>query len=240
MSEVAQQTVRIGTRADEIEVVGRADGAVRPIAVPEGVTKGAFFRVVAAYDALFRAAGARPEVSEIRKLVPQLTKKAIGQVIVTDSFVEAMEARGIGFVAEEGLSPQQAAVLNVLEDFSDTRSLTSKLKSAGVSRAQYNAWLKDPLFHDLYEKRVESHLKDSHLAALGTIMSAAENGDVKAAEKVLEINGRYSPQNAELQNARAVVQSLVEAIQRHVSDPETVQAIISDVTMAQQVSRLTA
>lgn len=238
--KAVEQMVRLGTRADEIQVVGRADGAVRPIAVPRGVTRGAFYRVVSAYDAAWRALGSRPEVKDVQKLVPQLTKKSVTAVLATDEFAEAMELRGIGFAAEQGLSPQQAAVLNVLENFSDTRALTTKLKDAGVSRPQFNAWLKDPLFRDLYEKRIESHLRDAHLSALGTIMSAAENGDVKAAEKVLEINGRYSPANAELQNARAVVQALVEAIQRHVDDPETVRAIISEVSMAQQVSRITA
>ena len=39
---------------------------------------------------------------------------------------------------------------------------------------------------------------------------------------------------------RAVVQALVEAIQRHVKDEETMQAIIGEVSLAQQVARLSA
>lgn len=238
-AEVEQLGVFVGMHADEIRVVGRTDGAVRPISVPEGVTKGLFFRIVSTYDTLFRAKGVRPDVPQVMKAA-NASRKVVSKVISTEEFAEAMKLRGIGFIAENGLSPQQSAVLNVLEDFSDGRTLSAKLKSAGVQRVQFNAWLKDPLFRDLYEQRVESHLRDAHLSALGTIMSAAENGDVKAAEKVLEINGRYNPQNVELQNARAVVQALVEAIQRHVTDPEVVQAIIAEVSLAQQVSRITA
>lgn len=236
----SDEVVLMGTHAAEIQVVGRADGAVRPIAVPEGVTKGTFFRVVAAYDVAFRAAGVLPEVGDVRKLLPQMKKSTISAVLATQEFAEAMELRGVGFTATKGLSPQQAAVLNVLENFSDTRSLTAKLKDAGVSRTQFNGWLRDPLFHELYEKRIESHLRGAHLPALSTLMQAAENGDTAAAMRVLEINGRYNTQNAELQNARAVVQSMVEAIQRHVKDPEVLQAIISDVSLAQQVSRISS
>lgn len=234
------ETVQMGTTASEIQVVGRADGAVRPIAVPEGVTKGVFHRVVAAYDALFRSTGTLPDAAAVRKLLPTTKKGAISKVLATEEFAAAMKLRGVGFVAEQGLSPQQSATLNMLENFGDSRTLSTKLKDVGVSRTQFNAWLKDPLFRDLYERRIESHFKDAHLMALSTIISNAEGGDQRAAEKVLEINGRYAPQNAELQNARAVVQQLVEAIQRHVKDEEIVRAIIDDVSLAQQVSRITA
>ena len=231
--------VLMGTRAAEIQVVGRTDGSVRPITVPEGVTKGAFFRTVGAYDALFRANGSLPDAADVRRLLPDMKKSTISTVLATEEFAEAMKLRGVGFAAERGLDPQQAAVLNMLENFSDTRNLTNRLKDVGVSRPQFNGWLNDPLFRDLYEKRIEHHLKDAHLMALSTIMTNAENGSQQAAEKLLEINGRYAPQNAELQNARAVVQALVEAIQMHVKDPEAVQAIISQVSMAQQMSRIT-
>lgn len=236
----SSDVVLMGTHAAEIQVVGRADQSVRPIAVPEGVTKGLFYKVVAAYDSLFRAGGVRPDVRDVVRLIPNTKRGAVSKVLLTAEFAEAMSLRGIGFIETDGLAPQQSAVLNILEDFSDARSLTAKLKSAGVSRTQFNGWLKDPLFRDLYEKRIESQLRDAHLPALSTLMTASENGDAKAAEKILEINGRYSTQNAELQNARAVVQSLVEAIQKHVTDPETVQKIIAEVSLAQQVSRITA
>lgn len=235
----SSEMVQIGTSAAEIQVIGRADGSVRPIAVPTGVTKGVFYKVVSAYDALFRAGGMRPDVRDVQRVLPKVSNKTISAVLLTSEFADAMELRGVGFAAENGLSPQQAAVLNVLENFSDGRSVTAKLRDAGVSRTQFNGWMKDPLFRDLYEKRIESHLKDAHLGALSTLISASENGDTRAAEKVLEINGRYSPQNAELQNARAVIQAMVESIQRHVKDDDVVEKIIADVSLAQQVSRIT-
>lgn len=238
-STAVEQTVRPGSRASEIQVVGRTDGAVRPIAVPQGVTKGMFFLVVATYDAAFRSKGSLPTVNDVLKMQPNLKKSIISTVIATEEFAEAMELRGVGFSATDGLSPQQLAVLNVLENFSDGRSLTAKLKDAGVTRTQFNGWLKDPLFRQLYEHRVESHLKDAHLPALTTLMSAAENGDTRAAEKILEINGRYNPQNAELQNARVVVQALVEALQKY-APADVVEKVIAEVSMAQQVARITA
>lgn len=235
----SDEVVLMGANAAEIRVVGRADNSVRPIAVPENVTKGVFYKVVSAYDALFRARGSLPEVAEVKRLLPSVQTSSISAVLLTEEFAEAMKLRGVGFTTQSGLSIQQSAVLNVLENFSDGRTLTAKLKETGVSRTQFNGWLRDPLFRDFYENRVENHLKDAHLTALTTIISNAENGDQRAAEKVLEINGRYAPQNAELQSARAVVQALVEAIQRHVQDKDVVEAIIKEVSLAQQMSRIT-
>lgn len=234
------EVVLVGTHATEIQVVGRADGAVRPIAVPDGVTKGVFYRVVAAYDAQFRATGKIPELADVKRLLPTTNSKAVSAVLKTEEFAEALKLRGISFIPADGLSPQQSAVLNILENFSDGRSITAKLKDAGVSRTQFNGWLKDPLFYKLYDDRVESHLRTAHLPALSTIMAAAENGDVKAAERILEINGRYNPQNAELQNARVVVSAIVDAIQKHVPDPEVQRKIFDEVNMARQVAKLTA
>jgi hypothetical protein len=233
-----KEMVTLGGNANEIQVVGRTDGSVRPIAVPDGVTKGTFYRAVAAYDAAFRTKGAQPEVDDVMLLAPRMTKKQLASVMGTESFKQAMLLRGIGSIQNDGLTIQQAAVLNILEDFSDPRTLSAKLKSAGVPRAAYNAWLKDPIFARMYEQRIESHLRQAHLSALSTIMTIAENGDLRAAEKVLEINGRYNPQAVELQNARAVVQSLVESMQRHIKDPAVLKAIIDEVGMARQVARL--
>ena len=231
--------VMLGDRRSEIKVVGRTDGAVRPIAVPAGITQTVFYRVVAAFDAAFRVSGQKPSIAEVQKLIPKTSPFAIKQAIASPSFVEAMEARGVGWVAEDGLSPQQAATLNILEDFSDSRKLSSKLKAVGVTRVQFNGWLRDPVFRRMYEDRVEGHLRDAQITALATIMQNAENGDQKAAEKVLEIGGRYNPQAQDLQNARTIVQSLVESVQRHVKDEATIKAIIADVAMAQQMIRLT-
>lgn len=236
---MSSEFVALGDNVSEIKVVGRATGEIRPIGVPDGVTQRTFYRVVGAFDAVFRAKGAKPTVEDVVRYTPGLTTKLVKEVIATPQFVEAMRLRGVGFVQEDGLSPQQSATLNILEDFSDTRKLSAKLKAVGVTRTQFNGWLKDPVFRTLYEQRIEDHLKDAHLAALSTIMTNAESGDQKAAEKVLEITGRYNPQNVELQHARAVVTSMVEAIQRHVKDEEVIKAIVSDVEMAQQVARLT-
>lgn len=233
------EVVALGDHKSEIAVVGRMDGAVRPIAVPDGLTKQTFYQIVGAYDTLFRTKGVAPTQVEVQRLIPKIAGRAIRTALAADSFREAMRLRGVGLIETEGLSAQQSATLNILEDFSDVRTLTAKLKAVGATRTQYNAWLKDPLFRKFYESRIESHLRDSHLMALSTIISNAENGDQKAAEKLLEINGRYNPQNAELQNARAVVGAMVEALQRHVKDPEVLKKIIDDVKMAQQLAQIT-
>ena len=236
---VTDELVALGDNVSEIKVVGRTSGEVRPIAVPDGMTQGTFYRVVAAFDAAFRQLGTKPSIAQVKMLLPKMSEATIRSAIATESFAEAMRLRGIGFVSEDGLSPQQSATLNILEDFSDTRKLTVKLRAVGVTRTQFNGWLKDPIFRQLYEDRIEGHLRDAHLGALSTIMTNSENGDQRAAEKVLEITGRYNPQLLELQHARAVVQSLVEAMQKYIKDDEVLKAIISEVEMAQQVARIT-
>jgi hypothetical protein len=60
----------------------------------------------------------------------------------------------------------------------------------------------------------------------------AAAGEDRAIDKVLEITGRWNPNAKSVEDARVVVMTLLEAIIKHVPDPEARKAIMSEVSLA--------
>jgi hypothetical protein len=54
--------------------------------------------------------------------------------------------------------------------------------------------------------------------AINRLVSAADAGDLRAIEKILEVSGRWNPQQQEVANARTVVLTVMEVIQEELSD----------------------
>ena len=218
--------------------VREQDGRYRPVPTPVGYSDHAFRNVVAATDTLFRLNGKFPSVSEVQKLWPKATAQTISGLFLTDEFKQAMEYRGVTADVDSGLSMEQQMVLLKLTDFTDRRSTTAKLKDMGVPMPRYQAWMKQPLFAEMYRQRTEDQFKDASTLALNKLMANMEMGDQRAVEKVLEITGRYNPANQQLEDVRTILVRIVEAIIRNVPDPEQRRAIMNDissVTMSYEV-----
>jgi hypothetical protein len=98
--------------------------------------------------------------------------------------------------------------------------------------------MKNPLYAESYRERTESQFKDAVPTAMNALLSNVEKGDQRAIEKVLEITGRYNPNQRELENARVVIVTLVEALQKHVKDPSVMQAILDEVNNKTSVAAL--
>jgi len=148
-----------------------------------------------------------------------------------ETFLYSMSQRGIrvprvGEVSE--LSEIQLAAILSIADFRDRRSQTAKLKSLKVTTTMWNGWMNEPLFKDYFLKLTESRFQDSLDIAYEGLTKSMMNGDLSSVKFYLELTGRYGPQNETQKNISTIVAQIVETIQYHVKDIDTVRAIKND------------
>lgn len=126
------------------------------------------------------------------------------------------------------LSAEQLAAANLLLDFSDHRSQAAKLKSLGIPTTKYQNWLRIPAFQEYITYRAEYLLNSSTHEAHTALLKNVQRGNQKAIEFLYEITGRYSRSTQSTQDLALLMVRLVEVIQRHVKDPETIRAIAQE------------
>lgn len=229
--------IELGVQIGTLDV--RApDGRVRQVRIPEGVDPVVFRNVVSATDTAFRTIGYMPKLNDAFKVFPKIPKATYARVWKLPEFQEALEARGVQVDPDAGLHPLQQAALIAITDFSSTKTLKAKLESVGATLSQHQAWMRNPLYAEAYRVRTEEQFKDAVPTAMNALLSNVEKGDQRAIEKVLEITGRYNPNQRELENARVVIVTLVEALQKHVKDPAVMQAILDEVNNKTSVAAL--
>jgi len=207
------------------------DGSTRNIATPEGFTDTAFRGTLAAFHTAYLRNGHIPSVGDVHELWPKLSKKVISGVMSTLEFREAVNHRGIQWDAKDGLSMEQQTVLLKLSDPFDRRGLASKLKDLSVPMARFQAWLKQPLFNELYNQHTKANYEEALPAIRQRLIGNAEAGDQRAIELVFAMTGEWNPNQQHLEDARTIVLKVVEAIIKHVKDVKTREAILSDVSM---------
>lgn len=207
------------------------DGTTKNIATPEGFTDTAFRGTLAAFHTAYLRHGMLPSVDDVHKLWPKLTKKVISGIFGTLEFREALHHRGIQWDPKDGLSMEQQTVLLKLSDPFDRRGLASKLKDLGVPMARFQAWLKQPLYNELYNQHTKANYAEALPAIRQRLIGNAEAGDQRAIELVFAMTGEWNPQQQHLEDARTIVLKVVEAIIKHVKDVKTREAILSDVSM---------
>lgn len=134
------------------------------------------------------------------------------------------------------LTPQQVAVINCITDFRDPRSVEKRLKEMGVPVLKYRGWLSNPSFKNYLisraDKSIIGHIPEVHRR----VVQMAEQGDNKAQKLFYELSGRItrapkvdlSTHHTTNINQSEVFVKLVEAVQRHVRDPEILAAIAKD------------
>jgi hypothetical protein len=206
-------------------------GSTKHIATPDGYTDTAFRGTLAAFHTAYMRNGKRPSVDEVHELWPKLSKKTISGIVGTLEFGEALAHRGIHWDAKDGLSMEQQTVLLKLSDPFDRRGLASKLKDLGVPMPRFQAWLKQPLFSELYNQHTRNNYEEALPAIRQRLIGNAEAGDQRAIELVFAMTGEWNPNQQHLEDARTIVLKVVEAIIRHVKDAKTREAILSDVSM---------
>lgn len=172
-------------------------------------------------------------------IAEQFTDVSLTGLYNSAEFCAALERRGIpnpkppktiqGPVGV--LTAQQLLVANTMLDFRDTRSNKNKLKDLECDTQTYQTWLKDPAFSNYIQTRAEQLLGESGHEVNLALIQRAGTGDTNAMRLYYGITGRYSerPDNSAIDVALVLIKVL-EVIQRHISDAETLEAIAGDLS----------
>lgn len=141
----------------------------------------------------------------------------------------ALRSRGI--ISEPNLLlPEQIATISVLTNFADGRSQDAKLASLGVSVEQYNGWLNQAEFRRRLEASADEVMTKIYPTAMDSFAKQIKAGNMRAIEKYFEMTGRA--QTPEMVNMQKVARAMIEAVQRHVKDPELLKTIAADIDLA--------
>jgi hypothetical protein len=129
----------------------------------------------------------------------------------------------------DGLTNEQVAAIITMVNFDDKRPRATKLKEMGISVVKWNGWMKERAFVDYLQDLSSRHFQDALDKAHEGLMRSVERGDTNAIKLYMELTGRHTPggvgSGATAENVKIILQRVVEVIQRHVKDPETLRAI---------------
>ena len=160
--------------------------------------------------------------------VPILT-----QLLATAKFRTALEARGIPAEVPVGITAEQAYALTVMTDQSMSLDPFQRLKKLGISWAQWQGWVKQPMFSRIYSKTSEDLLRSSVPAALTALSNRAQAGNNDAIKYLLAITGYYDPSaKGSTGEYERVISAMIDAVEKHVEDPEALKKISAAVSEA--------
>lgn len=215
-------------------VIRNTDGRVQVQNVPKGISPDTFRHVLSAVDVHYNSTGIYPTPRQAQTYFPSVPLPTYGRVMASQEFEDACVKRGIHSERVNGLTDQQAFALTVLSDFTDKRSTARRLADIGVPLAQYRAWMRQPLFSRLHNERAEQNAADVVPVALNRLVGNIEDGDQRAIEFGLRMTGRYDPTQAEAQNARAIIVTVMELVMQH-ADEETQKKILDGIEKKMQM-----
>lgn len=215
------------------ELVIKHDGRVHRSPVPDGFSPGMFRHIIAAVDLLYRRNGAIPTINEVMASWEGFDKATVSKAWSTPEFKEALSIRGIELDIRQGLSAEQLYCIQILSDPSDRRSNKARLESVGVPIGKYRAWMRNPVFARALSDQAEQNLGDGVSTAINRLLAAGDAGEPWAVNKILEISGRWNPNQQELQNARTVVLTVMEVLQSKIKDKELLREIVDEVRSRQ-------
>lgn len=145
---------------------------------------------------------------------------------------EALDRRGLpwktsGHTNSAELTPTQVAVAIAVTNFADPRPPDQKLDDLGILPDQYRAWLNDPTFHAFVNQLADRNLDNVRPDAITEFTKLVRQGDLAAIKYYFEITGQFKQQS--VTNIQALIQKLIEAVQRHVKDPQILAAIAQEI-----------
>lgn len=148
----------------------------------------------------------------------------------------SLERRGLTVPAEESDLPTGLSKLQVIAalkylDMEDKRSLSTKLKEVGVTTTQWYGWMKSQRFKNFVLDNSAVDFEEALHEAQQGLRRAMERGETTAIKFYYELTKRYNSNEGEIGNLKVVIAQILEAVQRHVTDPETMQLIANDFGM---------
>ena len=144
-------------------------------------------------------------------------------------YEDCLKARGITR-SSESLDARQVAAISMITNFSDTRSTDVKLAAIGVSPEELNGWYSNPFFKNELAARADATLENIYPEAQAQLARQIKKGSFPALKFYYEITGRA--QSPETVNIKLAMIRMLEAVQKHVKDPEVIAAISREMTGA--------
>jgi hypothetical protein len=181
--------------------------------------------------------GKCPDNDEIAAYITSLKK--FGDVIEEEVselrndhlFKESMRVRGIELTNDpmaKSLTPRQMAAAAVMLNLVDRRSDEKKLRDLGISTEEYATWMQNDTFATYMQGRAEKLIDNStHEAHMG-LLKAIRGGNIQAVKLHYELTGRYNPDQDNAVNVRVMLGRIIEIIQKHVKDPNTLTAMATE------------
>jgi hypothetical protein len=172
-----------------------------------------------------------PTVGEVAKFLDK-TETEVNFWLTRKPVQKALDARGITWRqhSQTELTATQVAAAVTLMNFADTRTREQKLDQLGINPATYYAWLNDPQFKTLVERLADQNLSNIRPAAIGEFTKKINQGDWGAIKYWFETTGELH-QN-DMPKSEVLLRMIVEIVQRHVKDPNTILAIAQDIKLA--------
>lgn len=156
--------------------------------------------------------------------------------------VEAFDKRGIPWEtataaqAASYLSPIQIATAVTVANFADVRPVAAKIEQLGVNPSQYYAWLKNPTYQSFVNELADQALDNVRPEAIAAFAQLLRDGDVRALKMYFEMTGQFNDNNAQYQNLKLTLQRVVEAVAKHVQDPDILSRISAEVGLVAPVA----
>lgn len=195
--------------------------------------------VVSFIERYHAVSGVAPEDNEIIEYVNSFSEANNTDISQDDLdalkgdflFKESMRVRGIILDTSnlaKNLTPKQMAAVASMLNLIDKRSDEKKLRDLGITAEEWGTWMQNDKFAAYVTGRAEKLIANStHEAHMG-LMKAIRGGNTKAIELHYKLTGRFDPdKDAEL-NVRVILGRVLEVIQRHVKDPNTLNALGAD------------
>lgn len=146
-------------------------------------------------------------------------------------FQESMRVRGI--IVDQGsvnknLTPRQMAAVSVMLNLIDKRSDEKKLRDIGVTTEEWATWSLNDKFAAYVNGRTEKMVMNTTGEAHLGMLKAMRAGNLQAIQLHHKLTGRYDPDADAAVNVRVILGRVLEVIQKHVKDPNTLQALGTD------------
>lgn len=139
---------------------------------------------------------------------------------------ECLKNRGIS-QNETFFTEKQVAAISLITNFTDKRSVNAKLAGIGVTPEMYQGWLSNNAFKRELQSRADEVLDNVYPEAQTALANKVRSGDVPALKFYYEITGRAS--SPEAINLKLVMAKMLEAIEKHVKDPEIKMLISQEI-----------
>ncbi|MFE1145208.1 phBC6A51 family helix-turn-helix protein [Streptomyces rochei] len=180
------------------------------------------------FERIHSVTGALPSdddtIKYLNLLKHDVSLKDLDKLKENKLFVASMDSRGIRSKSEF-LSARQLAAASAMLNLTDRRSDEKKLRDLGISTEEFSTWMLNKHFAAYMRDRAEQMVDNSmHEAHMG-LMRGVKSGNTASIKLYYEMTGRYNP-NAESEvNVRLVIGRVLEAIQRRVRDPKTLNEL---------------